>query len=418
VSLHTRVAGLIALTVALALLAQGLFGYLDFRQSALQDVNADLSSYLTALAHDRATGMYPKPTESESGIRARLVQGGRTLQEYGGTFPALADPDGDTHWIIQRASVPDLGAGAVLEAGLPLHTYNLGLNAYLRTVLLSVTVMSLLGAAVALLLSRSALRPLDAVLEIAERVTASGDLSARVPEPRARGELARLGHTFNAMLTQLQAFRQRETEFTRHTSHELRTPLTALRAQLDANKHGWVTDAEVLQTADEQVERLTRLTGALLLLSRDNRAVMTAFDLATQVRSVALHHGAHYRGPNTLTWRGNETLITQALENLLRNAQLHAPGSRATVLLSTQDAAVLFSVEDDGAGVPEDALSHLGEPFYRPPGTRVAGSGLGLAVVRRVAEVHGGKMSVTRVVPQGLRITLSLPAPQALGQGG
>ena len=409
-SLHARVAGLIALTVALALLAQGLFGYLDFRQSALRDVNADLSSYLAATVHDRPTGKYPEPTDSESGIRARLVQGGRTLQEYGGTFPALTDPDGDTHWIVQRASVPDLGAGTVLEASLPLHAYNLGLNAYLRTVLLSVTVMSLLGAAVALLLSRSALRPLDAVLELAERVTASGDLSAQMPEPRGGGELARLGHTFNTMLTRLQAFRQRETEFTRHASHELRTPLTALRAQLDANRHGWVTDAEVLQTADEQVERLTRLTEALLLLARDNRAVMTVFDLADRVRNLALHHGASYNGPDALIWSGNETLISQALQNLMRNAQFHAPEAQAMVTLGTQDGHIRLTVEDNGAGVPEDVLSHLGEPFYRPPGTRVAGSGLGLAVVKRIAEVHGGGVSVTRAMPQGLKVSLNLPS--------
>ena len=85
-SLHARLAGLIALTVALALLVQGLFGYLDFRRSVLRHVNAVLNSYLTALAHDRATGTYPNAIESESSIRARLVQGGRTLQEYGGRF--------------------------------------------------------------------------------------------------------------------------------------------------------------------------------------------------------------------------------------------------------------------------------------------------------------------------------------------
>lgn len=138
-SLHARLAGLIALTVALALLVQGLFGYLDFRRSVLRHVNADLNSYLTALAHDRATGTYPNAIESESSIRARLVQGGRTLQEYGGAFPALTDQDGDTHRIVRRVSVPDLGSGAVLEASLSLHAYNLGLNAYLHTLLLSVT---------------------------------------------------------------------------------------------------------------------------------------------------------------------------------------------------------------------------------------------------------------------------------------
>ena len=412
-SLHARLAWLIAATVTLALLAQGLFGYLEFQRSALHDVNTDLNTYLTTLAHDRAEGESPRTIESESGIRARLVQGGRTVQEYGGAFPTTSDPDGDLHWIVKRVGVPDLGPGAVLEASLPLHAYNQGLSAYLRTVLLSVTVMSVLGAAVALLLSRSALRPLAHVLEIAEQVTASGDLSARVPEPRGDSEVARLGHTFNAMLTRLSAFRERETEFTRHASHELRTPLTALRAQLDANKHGWVTDAEVLQTASEQVERLSRLTSALLLLSRENRTDLAHFDLAGRARRMAEQHGADYRGPASLLFLGNETLMTQALENLLLNALRHAPGAPVRVALVQTDRTIQLSIADDGPGVCPEELIHLGEAFYRAAGVAVSGSGLGLAVVQRVAEVHGGQVGFGLVEPHGLSVTMTVPERQS-----
>lgn len=252
---------------------------------------------------------------------------------------------------------------------------------------------------------------------IAEQVTASGDLSARVPEPGGGGELARLGHTFNSMLTRLQAFRQRETEFTRHASHELRTPLTALRAHPDANKQGWVTDAEVLRTADVQVERLTRLTSALLLLSRENRVLKTTFDLGARVRSVTEYHDAAYRGPDSLRWTGNETLITQALENLLRNAQRHAPSAKVTVTLNVQDGQLQLAVEDNGAGVPAEALCHLGEPFYRAPGTVVSGSGLGLAVVRRIAEVHGGQLLISAAPPHGLRVALNFPHGQGSKDG-
>ena len=408
-SLHARLAWLIAVTVTLALLAQGVFGYLEFQRSALHDVNTDLNAYLTTLAHDRAEGEAPRTIESESGIRARLLRDGKTVQEYGGAFPATSDPDGDTHWIVRRVGVPDLGPGAVLEASLPLHAYNQGLSAYLRTVLVSVTVMSVLGAAVALLLSRSALRPLAHVLEIAEQVTASGDLRARVPEPRGGGEVARLGHTFNAMLTRLSAFRERETEFTRHASHELRTPLTALRAQLDANKHGWVSDAEVLQTANEQVERLSRLTSALLLLSRENRTDLARFDLVGSVRRMVEQYRADYRGPAFLMFLGNETLITQALENLLRNSRRHAPGAQVHVVLAETGHTVQLTVSDDGPGVSPSELPHLCEAFYRAAGATVSGSGLGLAVVQRVAEVHNGQVKFALVEPCGLSVTILLP---------
>ncbi|GHF61751.1 signal transduction histidine kinase [Deinococcus metalli] len=413
-SLHARLAGLIALTVAVALVAQGLFGYLEFRQTALRDVNTDLDTYLASFVRDQAEGESLRAVASESGIRARLLKNGKPMQEFGGAFPNTSDADGDTSWIIRRTPLPALGPGTELEATLPLHAYHLGVNAYLRTVLYSVTVMSVLGAAVAALLSRGALKPLDHMLDITEQVTASGDLSARVPLPQGGGEVARLARTFNAMLERLQAFRQRETEFTRHAAHELRTPLTALRVQLDAHRHGWVSDDEILQTADEQVTRLTHLTTALLTLARENRAELVPFDIGACTQSLARRHGAAYDGPAHVQLRGNEALLTQALENLLLNAARHAPGASIRLQVQTRANRVYVSVEDEGPGVPGAALAHLGKEFYRAPGSVTDGSGLGLAVVARICQVHGGVLQVQPVTPHGLRITLNLSGDAGL----
>ena len=248
-NLRTWLALLIALTVMGALLAQGFSVHLSFRQTAQQTVRSDLQGYLTTLAHDRAEGEAPAYLPNEAGIRSRLLDAlEKVIQEYGRPFPSTATPDRDDQWLIQKVAVPDLGPGATVQASIPLRAYRQGLDAYLGTVTLSVALMSLIGVAAALLLSQGVLRPLGDLLRATERVAQSGRLDERVAEPGHSSEIARLPRTFNAMLERLSAFRQCEAEFAQHASHELCTPLAALKAQVDANREGWITDAELIGT--------------------------------------------------------------------------------------------------------------------------------------------------------------------------
>ena len=129
-------------------------------------------------------------------------------------------------------------------------------------------------------------------------------------------------------------------------------------------------------------------------------------------------HGTDFHGPASLMFLGNETLITQALDNLLRNAHRHAPGAPVRVVLAQTDHAVQLSVADDGPGVSSEELTHLGEAFYRAAGVTVSGSGLGLAVVQRVAEAHGGQVRFGRAEPHGLSVTVTLPQHHSLRLGG
>lgn len=415
--LGVRLALLIALTVTGALLAQGFLGFLTFRQTANAAVRNDLSTYLAALAHDRAEGDAPTYLPNENGIRARLIRREQVIQEYGGPFPQTATQHGDDEWLTQQLAVPDLGAGTLLQASIPLRAYHQGLEAYLATVTLSVVVMSLLGVAAALLVSRSMVRPISDLSRAAERVAQSGQLDERVDAPQGQAEIARLARSFNTMLQRLSAFRQRETEFVRHASHEFRTPLAALRAQVDANAHGWISDAELIATVDQQVERLTALTGALLLLSRENSAEHELFDLAEISGALAQQHGAAYCGPAYLLFSGSQALLSQVLINLLVNANKYAPGAAATMSLSAAAQQIVLSVSDAGPGVPPETLPRLMEAFYRVPGTRESGSGLGLAIVQRVAEVHGGTVRLASNSPQGLTVKLHLPYAQANLEG-
>ncbi len=276
---------------------------------------------------------------------------------------------------------------------------------------MTVPLFAALGALVAWLLSASALAPLETLIRAASHVADSGDLSARVPSKNALGksELERLGSTFNQMLERLQGFREREVGFTRTAAHELRTPLTALRAQLDAQAQGWVTADEALESARNQTERMTKLSEALLILAREGRTEMASLNLAQLAQEVAARHQVSYTGPDSSPTRGSTILLERALENLLENATIHAANSSVTVHLEQIGSSLHLSVTDTGRGLTPEALERAREAFYRAPGTKSQGSGLGLAVVDRIARAHGGTFKLENNNPHGLRAILELP---------
>ena len=286
-----------------------------------------------------------------------------------------------------------------------------GLERYRRTLLFTVLGVSALGALLASLLSRPALRPLQHLLATAQRVAASGDLSLRVPQTGS-GELAELSATFNRMLARLSNFRERESAFTRNASHELRTPLTAMKLQLSAYRAGYAGVEETVGVLEGEVERMTRLSEALLTLAREGRAQRVGVDVAALAKGVAEEAKVAYQGPAALELSGDPLLLRQALVNLVENAKKHAPGSSVTVALkprtlSEQPFAVL-SVSDTGPGLPPEAAARASEAFYRAPGTRTPGSGLGLAVAAGVAGAHGGRLELRPNIPQGLTAELWL----------
>ena len=414
-SLRNRLAVFIALFVALALIAQGALGYARFERLALEEIDRDLFVFLHGLNEQLTRGqeLHDQPTlepRVNPNLRARLVRGGAVVANFGAGFPTDIKP-GDPgvrnagDW---RVMVVQVGPDVRLEGTISARDRQQGAERYLRSLALTIPVFAALGALVAWFVAARALAPLEMMIRTASRVAESGDLTQRVPDGSGRSELGRLAGAFNRMLERLQGFRTRESSFVRYASHELRTPLTAMHAQLDAERQGWVTPDEALQTARDQVERMTRLSGALLVLAREGRAETVPFDLAHLARKTADGRGASYRGPDSFELRGNPDLLERALENLLDNSAKYAPGAGVTVRLEQTAKALCLSVQDDGPGLPAAALERVREAFYRAPGTRAPGSGLGLAVVEHVAEAHGGTLELENVAPHGLRATLRL----------
>lgn len=236
-------------------------------------------------------------------------------------------------------------------------------------------------------------------------------------------ELADLEKAFDALLGRLGAALARERRFAQDASHELRTPLTVLRARV-----AWLLDhttagdprLEDFVGLRDNLDALERLVDSLLLLARSDapgihREVVNLADIARDAaaRAAASHPAIQVDAPDEALVRGDAELLRRAVENLLENADLHA-GRGASIVLSVSAAErwVTLACDDSGSGVPDAALDRLFERFFRSPASRaeVPGSGLGLAVVRAVAEIHGGDSTAAPSSFGGLRVAIRIPS--------
>ncbi len=315
------------------------------------------------------------------------------------------------------------GRPIVVVAGSSLRPLRDARDQLVRSLLvggpLALVLSCLLGYAVA----ASALRPVERMRRQAAAVTA--DDARRLHLPPARDELRGLATTLNEMLDRLQAALQRERAFTMDASHELRTPLSILKAELELALRPKRTREEhvaALRSAEEEVERLTRLADDLLVLARTEARGLpvrrAAIDLDALLVRVAGRFAdvARTRGVEVSThtdFRGvfvaDQDRLEQAMTNLLSNA-VHYAVTAVTVSGESDGDAVTLTVADDGPGFPPAFLPRAFERFAQADASRnSAGAGLGLAIVRAVADAHGGSAHAENGDAGGARVRLVLP---------
>ncbi|MEX2247850.1 MAG: ATP-binding protein [Dehalococcoidia bacterium] len=275
-------------------------------------------------------------------------------------------------------------------------------------------------------LSSRALAPIDPITQAAREISGGSDLNRRLALDLPDDEVGRLARTFDEMLARLDAAFQRQRQFTADASHELRTPLTAIRGQIDVALERPRDTAEyrrVLGAVNEQVDRMTRLVGGLLMLARSDAGALPVerepVDLrdlvesvAEQVRPLAAQKSLDLRiepgGP--LAVSGDEDLLLQLMLNLADNAARYTSRGSITLGWRKGDRAEMF-VRDTGAGIPPEQRERIFERFYRIEASRSregGGAGLGLAICRWIAEAHGGALSVESD-HAGATFTVGLP---------
>jgi two-component system OmpR family sensor kinase len=286
----------------------------------------------------------------------------------------------------------------------------------------------ILIAGIGWLVAGVALRPVERMREEAAAISAS-ELDRRLPVPRTGDELARLGGTLNEMLARLEQALERERRFVDDASHELRTPLANLRAELELalRRPRSMEDLErVVRSAAEETENLSRLAEDLLVLARADRGRLPVrrerIDLAELVGSVidgfrprAAEKGVgiESRIPDGETVDLDPLRMRQALGNLLDNALRHtARGGRIAVEAARANGQLALEVSDSGPGFAPELIPRAFEPFARSDPSRTrpdGGVGLGLAIVRVVAEAHGGVAEAANRSGGGAAVTLRIP---------
>ena len=266
-------------------------------------------------------------------------------------------------------------------------------------------------------------------LSRAARRFAEGDLAARVgPQLRGRrDELADLGRDFDVMARSIESQRAAERRLLGDISHELRSPLARLQVALDLAESG--ADAQTrgyLARMEEEVEELGHLIGQLLTIARLENAEQTllrreSVDLSALVAAICADADFEASGSGRTVAlvenqaakvSGNAELLRSAIENVVRNALVHASTSDVEVSLQTAPAEAIIRVRDGGAGVPEAVLEQLFLPFYRVATARdrqSGGTGLGLSITQRALTSHGGSVRAANVASGGLEIEMRLP---------
>jgi heavy metal sensor kinase len=298
------------------------------------------------------------------------------------------------------------------------------LASFRNELLIAGPIALLLASLAGYLLAGVALRPVEAMRRRAAEISAETP-GERLPVPATSDELERLGETLNEMLERLEDALQREREFVADAGHELRTPLALLRAELELALRQGESPEELraaVQRSATEVDRLAQLAEDLLLIARsergelplsvetlDAREVLASVARRFRWRADEAHRVLRPEAAEGLCVRADRLRLEQALGNLVDNA-LRYGGGRVTLSAAAVNGSVELHVQDEGAGFPPEFLERAFERFTLPdPGRDGAGAGLGLSIVRMIAEAHGGTADAVNGPAGGADVWLSVP---------
>ena len=282
---------------------------------------------------------------------------------------------------------------------------------YRKNSLIISAVLALLGGVATYFISGHALRPIREFSDKIEKVQAQNLADSRIEENQVK-ELNQLSVSYNRMLERLSDAFEIQRQFTANAAHELRTPLALMQVQLDlyhSNSHP-DNDADTVQMikmVTEQNDRLNKMVKTLLDMSelqtvgRDDEIVLDALvdEVLEDLEPLAEGKNIRLIGKcKDITMVGSDILIYRLVYNLVENAiKYNHSGGQVTVTADRKEKHVYLSVEDTGAGIPEELKERVFEPFFRVDKSRsreLGGVGLGLALVREIVRVHDGSIAV------------------------
>ena len=293
-----------------------------------------------------------------------------------------------------------------------------------------IPLLGLMGSAaifsffLALLVSHCFFAPIHQLI-LALKEVAEGNFHVSLPEKNHLEDIGKMNQNFNRMVQELNSTELLQSDFIQNVSHEFKTPLAAIEGYASLLSSSPLADnqQEYACRILDSCRQLTSLTGNILLLSKlDNQKIVPEkqrFSLDEQLRQCILSMEPLWTRKNLLLdievqeiqYEGNESLLAQVWTNLLSNAVKFTPDSGSIhIRLCASMDNVLVSFADSGIGMTQDEQRRIFDKFYQADHSRsVQGNGLGLALVRRILCLCGGKIQVSSQPEKGTTFTVYLP---------
>lgn len=262
-------------------------------------------------------------------------------------------------------------------------------------------VISAFGTVAVYFIVGCALKPVKDLSDVALRITGN-NLKERIPERAASDEIGSLISSFNSMLDRLDQSFQQQKQFSANAAHELKTPLATINAGIQVlyldEQPGREDCLETLEIAEKNVKRLMDVVDNLFLLSNESIEqygdIISVKDLFADILKELspLYEEKYFEimcEIQMISFKGNRTLIRRAFFNLVENAMKYS-SDRGKIIISAENGRI--SISNMGAVIPEEDLNKIFEPFYRVDQSRsrqIGGAGLGLSIVKVIAEKHG-----------------------------
>lgn len=273
-----------------------------------------------------------------------------------------------------------------------------------------------IGTVMSLIFSRMPLKQFYKIIEATNQI-ADGDYSVRL-DLKGPAEMQNLNNSFNHMAKELSSVEMLRTDFVNHFSHEFKTPIVSIRGFAKILKNGNINEEERNEYLDiiiDESERLSDLSMNVLNLSKiEQQSILTdkrRFNLSEQLRLVIVllydkwnhkHIDIDFEC-DEVYYNGNIEMLKQVWINLLDNAIKFSPAySTIKIELSQSDAETIVRVADEGAGIPDNQKVHIFDKFYQGDASHsTKGNGLGLAIAKKIVELHDGTIIVKDNCPVG-----------------